>query len=87
MVAPGHRVSLRAVLLPPSPPTQPGGFDFARLAWFQQLGAVGYAVSVPETLAVLPADSVPAWLAAVRHSISMRIRAALGGQAPSPRRC
>ena len=81
VIAPGFRVAVRAVLLPPSPPTAPGGFDFARLAWFERLGAVGYAVSAPEILAVLPPDSVGARLASLRHALSTRIRAALGGQA------
>ncbi|MCW5732402.1 MAG: ComEC/Rec2 family competence protein [Alphaproteobacteria bacterium] len=41
---PGSRVRLRAALLPPPPPQMPGGFDFPRQAWFQRLGAVGYAL-------------------------------------------
>ncbi len=43
----GQALSMRAVLLPPPEPTRPGGFDFARQAWFLSLGAVGYAVSKP----------------------------------------
>ncbi|MGE3906538.1 MAG: ComEC/Rec2 family competence protein [Reyranellaceae bacterium] len=41
----GDRVSLRAVLIPPSPPAAPGAYDFQRDAWFRGLGAVGYAIS------------------------------------------
>lgn len=41
----GDRVSLRAVLQPPPSPAAPGAFDFARQAYFQGIGAVGYAVS------------------------------------------
>ncbi|MGE0154395.1 MAG: ComEC/Rec2 family competence protein [Reyranellaceae bacterium] len=44
-VAIGDRVSLRAVLAPPSPPVAPGAYDFQRDAWFRGLGGVGYAVS------------------------------------------
>ena len=33
----------QARLSPPSAPAEPGGFDFRRLAWFERLGAVGYA--------------------------------------------
>jgi competence protein ComEC len=41
---PGGRASVLAMLRPPSPPTWPGGFDFARQAYFAGIGAVGYAV-------------------------------------------
>jgi competence protein ComEC len=44
-VKPGDRVRLRAVLQPPPSPASPGAFDFARQAYFQRIGAVGYAVS------------------------------------------
>lgn len=47
----GETVRLRAVLSPPGGPAVPGGYDFARRAWFDQLGAVGYAVSHVETVA------------------------------------
>ncbi|PIE15294.1 MAG: competence protein [Rhodobacterales bacterium] len=30
-------------LSPPQGPAEPGGFDFRRMAWFQQIGAVGYS--------------------------------------------
>lgn len=39
---PGLTVILTAHLVPPGGPVEPGGFDFQRHAWFQQLGAVGY---------------------------------------------
>ena len=42
-VSPGDRVSVRAALRPPPEPAIPGGFDFRRVAWFQQLGAIGFA--------------------------------------------
>lgn len=41
---PGQLVELRARLRPPSPPTWPGGFDFARQAYFQQIGGIGFAL-------------------------------------------
>ncbi len=53
---PGQSVMVTGHLSPPQGPVEPGGFDFRRLAWFQTLGAVGYArtpallVSQPETL-------------------------------------
>ncbi|WP_299353237.1 ComEC/Rec2 family competence protein [uncultured Shimia sp.] len=39
---PGLRVVLTGHLSPPSGPTEPGGFDFQRHAWFQKIGGVGY---------------------------------------------
>ncbi|WNJ98508.1 ComEC/Rec2 family competence protein [Thalassospiraceae bacterium LMO-JJ14] len=41
---PGDRVSLRAVLRPPPPPTMPGAFDFQRRAWFMGIGAYGFVL-------------------------------------------
>lgn len=40
---PGARVALEAILQPPPAPAAPGAYDFQRRAYFQQLGAVGYA--------------------------------------------
>ncbi len=44
-LVPGTTVILTAHLSPPSGPTEPGGFDFRRFAWFQGIGAVGYSRS------------------------------------------
>jgi competence protein ComEC len=41
---PGAIIRLRARLLPPAGPSLPGGYDFARRAWFQQIGATGTAL-------------------------------------------
>src|SRR6185503_4523620 len=41
----GDRLLVLANLSPPSGPAAPGAFDFQRAAWFQQLGAVGYALA------------------------------------------
>ena len=49
---PGLRVMMTAHLSPPSGPTEPGGFDFRRMAWFDRLGAVGYTRT--PVLAVAP---------------------------------
>jgi competence protein ComEC len=44
-LVPGARLIGQARLSPPAAPSAPGGFDFRRLAWFDRLGAVGYAQS------------------------------------------
>jgi len=41
----GDAVSLKAVLMAPPEPVEPGAFDFGRTAWSSRLGAVGYATS------------------------------------------
>ena len=38
----GETVLLTANISPPEGPSEPGGFDFQRHAWFLKLGAVGY---------------------------------------------
>src|SRR5215469_10707846 len=41
----GDRVLVLANLSAPAGPAAPGAFDFQRVAWYQQLGAVGYALA------------------------------------------
>lgn len=42
-LVPGKMLMLTAHLSAPRGPVEPGGFDFRRHAWFQQIGAVGYS--------------------------------------------
>ena len=42
---PGQTVLVTARLAAPEGPAEPGGFDFRRMAYFNQLGAVGYTSS------------------------------------------
>lgn len=44
---PGEVILVTASLAPPEGPTEPGGFDFARKAFFERLGAVGYSRTPP----------------------------------------
>ncbi len=81
---PGDRVRLRAVLGPPAGPSLPGGYDFARNAWFQRIGGIGYASGVAEILP--PAGEVPdwgdawrIWLATQQQLLTERILAVLDG--------
>ena len=46
----GDGVKGRAVLLPLSSPVAPGAFDFQRHAYFQRLGATGYAIGDLEVI-------------------------------------
>src|SRR5262245_47925473 len=80
----GEAVTLRATLQPPPEPIEPGGFDFARSAWFARLGATGYATSKVAPFAGAPAPpcDLAAWskVDALRAAINARIRAALSGE-------
>jgi len=44
----GSLVRVRARLMPPAPPMLPGGYDFARTAWFSGLAATGSALAPPQ---------------------------------------
>lgn len=85
-LAPGMTVRLKATLRPPAPPALPGGYDFARSAWFHGLGATGYAIQPAEM--VKPADDGAQSLATrareaverLRQQIGERIRAAVPGE-------
>lgn len=81
---PGDAVYLRATLSPPPGPALPGDHDFARAAWFQGLGAVGYARSPAR---IEPSSAQPplslrvnAAIARVRQAIGRRVVAALPGE-------
>jgi competence protein ComEC len=79
-VRPGDRVQLRAVLMPPSAPSEPDGFDFARQAYFMQLGAVGFALGKLERVHRAERSDLRLGLARLRQEIAGRIR----GDVPGP---
>ncbi|MDX1709991.1 MAG: ComEC/Rec2 family competence protein [Rhodovibrionaceae bacterium] len=85
-IDPGERVLLRAILRPPPGPSIPGAFDFARHAFFDRLGAVGFAVGDFKRLSPVDGEEKLTWLerwridlAATRHRIAERIRRKLPG--------
>ncbi|MBX6424844.1 MAG: ComEC family competence protein [Variibacter sp.] len=79
----GSFVRLKARLSPPLAPLRPGGYDFARDLYFQNIGATGFALGKIERLD--PPGPPPARLrfaaavAGARDAIDARIRAALPG--------
>ncbi len=82
---PGDGIRVPAILSPPPGPALPGGFDFARSAWFQGLGGVGYAREQVKTITI---DTPPPWdmpartaVERVRQRITARVTAALPGEA------
>ena len=65
--APGQVVILTANLAAPEGPVEPGSFDFRRMAFFDQLGAVGYTrtpvlLLEEPTGGALPIDRLRSWL-------------------------
>jgi competence protein ComEC len=79
-VLPGDWLSVRAMLVPPPAPSTPGAYDFERAAWFQRLGAVGYALGGAKAIDP-PAGQAMSWwrhaVEALRTTVTQRIRAAL----------
>lgn len=70
----GDIVSVKAVLLPLSPPVAPGAFDFQRHAFFKRLGATGYAIG--DITVITPRDH-GFFFEELRHAIRKRIAAGI----------
>jgi competence protein ComEC len=80
----GDGVSFLARLKPPEGPVLPGGYDFARRAWFEGRGASGYVLGRVKPVDLGPpslADRIFAPIGALRHAIAERVRASLPGAA------
>ena len=82
-IAAGDYVSLKARLLPPSPAVQPGGYDFARDAYFAGVGAVGSTLGA---IRLLPAPRDASWrqqldaaIDQARNRLALRVNAIIGG--------
>ncbi len=79
---PGQWLSLRAVLMPPPGPAMPGAYDFQRRAWFDRLGAVGFALGQPRLVPSPDGDGpgrLGTLIEATRTNVTARIHAALPG--------
>ncbi|MGD1882838.1 MAG: ComEC/Rec2 family competence protein [Paracoccaceae bacterium] len=74
----GARMMTTAHLSPPGGPVEPGGFDFQRHAWFNELGAVGYS-RVPLLTSEAARNDPQLWVFSVRMAISYRVQEALPG--------
>jgi competence protein ComEC len=84
LLTPGRAAHCRAVLGPPQGPMAPGAYDFARRAFFERLGATGYAYGRCRPAALAPPES---WLdrqrlrlAAMRADLSAVIQEAAPGR-------
>lgn len=78
-VTPGQVVLITARLSPPGGPVEPGGFDFQRMAYFDQLGAVGYS----RDPLMLWQEAAPGaqWIARLRSWLGEAVRAHVPGDA------
>ena len=79
-IEPGQTVRLRARLLPPPEPVEPGGFDYARKVWFERIGATGFAYSAPQVISA-EGEGMAVWLARLRARITARVQAEIAGPA------
>lgn len=81
----GEHIRLRARLMPPPEAARPGGYDFARDAFFRGIGAIGSGLGRIERVpAPEPAPLVVRANAAIdqaRNAMTERIAALIGGQA------
>ncbi|MDF2115397.1 ComEC/Rec2 family competence protein [Roseiarcaceae bacterium H3SJ34-1] len=78
----GASLALTLRLLPPPRASEPGGYDFAREAYFQRIGAVGNAVSRPAVIDAVDAPWIAhlnAWIDRGRNRLTERIATAIGG--------
>ncbi len=84
-VAVGDEIDILAVLMPPPAPAMPGAYDFARRAWFEGLGGVGYAVSRTDILrrgvAQGPLERLRQGIAHTRQAVAARVREGIPGPA------
>lgn len=78
---PGLTVILTGHLAPPPGPTEPGGFDFQRHAWFLRLGAVGYTRNPVLTLYPASHGAGGLFLHRLRMKISTAVQGSITGEA------
>ena len=83
VIGPGAAIRIRALLDPPPGPATPGGYDFARDAWFEGIGGVGFTKAEPSVIDLAPPPWALRWRMAVnaaRWSLAQR----LGRRRPAP---
>jgi len=77
----GALVRAQARLMPPAAPMLPGGYNFARRAWFDGLAATGSLQGDIEVIEPAPPDE--AFIASVQRRLSSHVRGELEGSAGS----
>jgi competence protein ComEC len=74
----GSDIEVRAVLMPPPGPAEPGAHDFRRDSFFEGIGGVGYAVGRPTLLDSGGGHPVAQWIERRRQFIAGRVSKAMG---------
>lgn len=77
----GTVIRTQARLMPPAAPMLPGGYNFARAAWFQGLAATGSVTG--EISVVEPAPPSEALIPTLQRRLSAHVRSHLDGSAGS----
>lgn len=78
---PGSAIRLRAMLGPPPPPAAPGAYDFARDAWFDSIGGVGFTIGDIESARLEPPPArlrLSMAVNALRWDLAQRLLARMG---------
>lgn len=75
-IRPVDKVRLRAILRPSPSPSLPGGFDFARKAYFERIGAVGFVLGGVTLIEQSAESKVFTHISRLRHTLTKRILAA-----------
>ncbi len=73
----GDRLLVLANLAPPAGPAAPGAFDYQRVAWYQQLGGVGYALAPATVIEHGHPDGIVRTIDGLRAEVTRRILQAL----------
>ncbi|MBW6396249.1 ComEC family competence protein [Roseomonas sp. HJA6] len=76
--APGDRVTVRALVRPPSAPAYPGAWDFQRAAFFAGQGGAGFAIGPAE---VITTGGRARPLSGLRSTLEARVTAVVPGPA------
>ncbi|WP_413988077.1 ComEC/Rec2 family competence protein [Labrys okinawensis] len=80
----GDSITVKAVMRPPPPPALPGGYDFARDAFFDGIGAVGFVAGkiAPAAAPIEPgyAEAFNIWIDTQRNRLTARIVEAVPGE-------
>ncbi|WP_120078648.1 ComEC/Rec2 family competence protein [Aurantiacibacter odishensis] len=75
----GALVEVQARLMPPAPPMLPGGYDFARTAWFEGYAATGSVQGEVRVVENSARDG--GFIASLQRRLSGHVRENLGGSA------
>ncbi len=82
----GDRLRLQAKLLPLTAPVVPGGYDFAVLQYFKQLGALGFAFGKPEHADTITSPTDSLFMETTRQHIATRVADNLAADRYGPSR-